>query len=50
VNDLLTVSGVVQILRVDETTVGRWVKQGVIEAVSLPHAKNVFYTVSSVKL
>lgn len=36
-NDLLTVSEVAQILRVDDTTVRRWVKQGVLEAVVLPH-------------
>jgi excisionase family DNA binding protein len=36
-NDLLTVSEVAQILRVDETTVRRWVKIGALEAVVLPH-------------
>ncbi len=36
-NDLLTVSEVAEILRVDDTTVRRWVKQGVLEAVVLPH-------------
>ena len=36
-NDLLTVSEVADILRVDDTTVRRWVKNGVLEAVSLPH-------------
>lgn len=35
--DLLTVSEVAEILRVDDTTVRRWVKQGVLEAVILPH-------------
>jgi len=35
--DLLTVSEVAQILRVDGTTVRRWVKQGALEAVILPH-------------
>lgn len=35
--DLLTVSEVAQILRVDATTVRRWVKQGALEAVVLPH-------------
>jgi excisionase family DNA binding protein len=39
VNDLLTVAEVAEILHVDETTVRRWVKQGVLEAVALPHAK-----------
>jgi len=37
VNDLLTVSEVAEILRVDDTTVRRWVKQGALEAIVLPH-------------
>jgi len=37
-SDLLTVSEIAKILRVDDTTVRRWVKQGVLEAVVLPHA------------
>ncbi|HTI15331.1 MAG TPA: helix-turn-helix domain-containing protein [Dictyobacter sp.] len=36
-SDLLTISEVADILRVDDTTVRRWVKQGVLEAVILPH-------------
>lgn len=36
-NDLLTIREVARILRVDDTTVRRWVKQGVLEAVVLPH-------------
>lgn len=36
-NDLLTVSEVARILRVDNTTVRRWVKQGTLEAIILPH-------------
>ncbi|BCL78135.1 helix-turn-helix domain-containing protein [Ktedonobacteria bacterium brp13] len=36
-SDLLTVSEVAQILRVDDTTVRRWVKQGALEAIILPH-------------
>lgn len=36
-SDLLTVSEVAKILRVDDTTVRRWVKQGALEAVVLPH-------------
>ncbi len=36
-NDLLTVSEVARILRVDDTTVRRWVKQGALEAIVLPH-------------
>lgn len=37
-NELLTVGEVARILRVDNTTVRRWVKQGSLEAVVLPHA------------
>ncbi len=37
--DLLTVSEVARILRVDDTTVRRWVKQGALEAVILPHVR-----------
>jgi excisionase family DNA binding protein len=36
-HDLLTVHEVAQLLRVDDTTVRRWVKNGVLAAVSLPH-------------
>jgi excisionase family DNA binding protein len=36
-SELLTVSEVADILRVDNTTVRRWVKQGTFEAVVLPH-------------
>jgi excisionase family DNA binding protein len=36
-SDLLTVSEVARILRVDDATVRRWVKQGILEAVVLPH-------------
>ena len=36
-SELLTVSEVAEILRVDDTTVRRWVKQGVLDAVVLPH-------------
>jgi excisionase family DNA binding protein len=35
--DLLTVSEVARLLRVDDTTVRRWVKQGALEAIVLPH-------------
>jgi excisionase family DNA binding protein len=38
-SDLLTVSEVARILRVDDTTVRRWVKQGALEAVVLPHVR-----------
>ena len=36
-NGLLTVREVAEILRVDDTTVRRWVKHGVLSAVTLPH-------------
>jgi len=36
-NDLLTIAEVARILRVDDTTVRRWVKLGVLAAVILPH-------------
>ena len=36
-SDLLTVSEVADILRVDDTTVRRWVKNCVLAAVTLPH-------------
>jgi excisionase family DNA binding protein len=36
-DELLTVAEVAQLLRVDATTVRRWVKLGVLEAVLLPH-------------
>ena len=36
-SELLTVSEVADILRVDDTTVRRWIKHGTLEAVSLPH-------------
>lgn len=36
-SELMTVSEVGDALRVDDTTVRRWVKQGILEAVVLPH-------------
>lgn len=36
-SDLLTVSEVAKQLRVDDTTVRRWIKSGALEAVTLPH-------------
>lgn len=36
-SELLTIREVAQRLRVDDTTVRRWVKQGLLEAVYLPH-------------
>ena len=35
--ELLTVREVAHRLRVDDTTVRRWIKNGVLEAVTLPH-------------
>ena len=37
--NLLTVHEVAKTLRVDDTTVRRWVKSGAMEAVALPHKK-----------
>jgi len=34
---LLTVREVAQSLRVDDTTVRRWIKNGALEAIALPH-------------
>jgi excisionase family DNA binding protein len=34
---LLTIAEVAKHLRVDDTTVRRWINNGVMEAVSLPH-------------
>jgi len=36
-SDLLTVNEFAEILRIDATTARRWVKNGVLEAVVLPH-------------
>lgn len=36
-DELLTVYEVAYVLRVDETTVRRWVTQGILSAVVLPH-------------
>lgn len=35
--DLLTVREVARRLRVDATTVRRWIKSGTLEAITLPH-------------
>ena len=37
-SELLTIREIAQELRVDETTVRRWIKQGILDAVALPHA------------
>jgi excisionase family DNA binding protein len=36
-DDLLTVREVAKRLRVDDTTVRRWIKNGSLEAITLPH-------------
>ncbi len=36
-DELLTVREVARRLRVDDTTVRRWIKNGALEAVALPH-------------
>ena len=36
-SELLTVPEVAKVLRVDDTTVRRWIKQWVLESVILPH-------------
>jgi excisionase family DNA binding protein len=36
-SDLLTVREVAEQLRVDDTTVRRWIKNGILEAIALPH-------------
>jgi excisionase family DNA binding protein len=36
-DELLTVSEVASRLRVDDTTVRRWIKSGTLAAISLPH-------------
>lgn len=36
--DLLTVREVADQLRVDDTTVRRWIKNGILEAITLPHS------------
>jgi excisionase family DNA binding protein len=36
-DELLTVHEVAARLRVDDTTVRRWIKNGILESISLPH-------------
>ena len=46
--ELLTVREVARQLRVDDTTVRRWIKNGVLEAITLPHqGKRQAYRVRS---
>lgn len=50
-SELLTVSEVARALRVDDTTVRRWIKNGVLEAITLPHQnKRQAYRVKRVTL
>lgn len=45
-DELLTVAEVAKMLRVDGTTVRRWISSGVLEAVRLPHrAKRQAYRI-----
>lgn len=37
-DELLTVHEVARRLRVDDTTVRRWINNGILEAITLPHA------------
>ena len=39
--DLMTVRQVARLLRVDDTTVRRWVKEGALEAVLAPHGEKL---------
>ena len=36
-SNLLTVTEVAQVLRVDDTTVRRWIKNSTMKAITLPH-------------
>ncbi len=50
-DELLTVGEVARRLRVDTTTVRRWISQGLLEAVTLPHiGKRQSYRVRSTTL
>jgi excisionase family DNA binding protein len=49
--ELLTVREVAHRLRVDDTTVRRWIKSGALEAIALPHSsKRQRYCVKKVTL
>lgn len=39
-DELMTVHEVAAQLRVDDTTVRRWIKSGALQAITLPHSKN----------
>jgi excisionase family DNA binding protein len=48
---LLTVREIAQAVRVDETTVRRWIKNGVLDAVTLPHQnKRMAYRIKQATL
>jgi len=38
-DELLTVHEVAHLLRVDDTTCRRWIKEGILEAITLPHPR-----------
>ena len=40
-NELLTVGEIARILRCDSTTVRRWIKLGILEAIALPSKNGV---------
>ena len=47
-DELLTVREIAKRLRVDDTTVRRWIKSGALEAITLPHrGKRQAYRVKS---
>jgi excisionase family DNA binding protein len=47
-DELLTVREVARRLRVDDTTVRRWIKSGALEAITLPHrGKRQAYRIKS---
>lgn len=49
--ELLTVREVARRLRVDDTTVRRWIKSGALEAITLPHrGKRQAYRIKSATL
>jgi excisionase family DNA binding protein len=49
--DLLTVREVARRLRVDDTTVRRWIKSGALEAITLPHrGKRLAYRIKKLTL
>lgn len=36
-DELLTIQEFADIMRIDDTTARRWIKQGILDAISLPH-------------